>query len=374
MTKRVMVVFGTRPEAIKMAPLVRALRADDRFETLVCTTGQHREMLTQVLELFDIVPDVRLEVMTDQQTLAGLTARVLEGVSAVLDQHRPDIVLVHGDTTTTVASAMAAFYHRIPVGHVEAGLRTGDLSAPWPEEFNRRAAGVIAAHHFAPTAKARENLLAEGVRPEDISVTGNTVIDALLMVRDKIAGDAALKADFDARFSYLDGYDRVLLVTGHRRENFGQGFLDICKALARLAARPGLGIVYPVHLNPNVQRPVYELLEAFPNVHLEPPLEYRSFVYLLDRCHLVLTDSGGIQEEAPSFGKPVFVMRAVTERPEGVAAGTVRLVGASEQGIVEAVTGILDDPADFARMSSAVNPYGDGRAVEKILRKLTDEC
>jgi UDP-N-acetylglucosamine 2-epimerase (non-hydrolysing) len=365
---RILSVFGTRPEAIKMAPLVRALDSDPGFESRVCVTAQHRQMLDQVLQLFGIVPHHDLDLMQPGQDLWSLTARVITALRPVLEAERPDAVLVHGDTTTTFAAAVAAFYARVPVGHVEAGLRTHDLAAPFPEEANRALADRLCRWWFAPTATSRANLLAERLGPDGIVVTGNTVIDALLEVRDRVRGQ---RFDFGAAQAAVDSNDPLVLITGHRRENFGQGFLDICTALATLAERfHGTRFVYPVHLNPNVQGPVYSRLGGRDNVHLIPPLEYAPFVRLMDRCTLVLTDSGGVQEEAPGLGKPVLVMRETTERPEAVDAGTVRLVGTGVDRIVGGVSELLTDAAAYDRMARAVNPYGDGRAAGRILAAL----
>ena len=367
--KKILSIFGTRPEAIKMAPVVRAVAAAPGLHGVVCVTGQHREMLDQVMTLFDLRADHDLDIMTPGQDLTRLTARMLTGLEPVLRAERPDVVLVHGDTTTAFVGALAAFYAGVPVGHVEAGLRTHDLSRPYPEEANRQLTGRLARHHFAPTASARDNLLREGVPEGRIHVTGNTVIDALTLARTRLPGDeAGMRRLLGAALSaFLDRPGRLILVTGHRRENFGAGFQEICDALARLAADyPGDNILYPVHANPQVHGPVHERLGGLPNLLLTEPVDYLAFVALLDRCTLVLTDSGGIQEEAPSFGKPVLVMRAVTERPEAVEAGTVRLVGASRAGIVAAVGELLEDPAAHAAMSRAHNPYGDGRAAARI--------
>lgn len=371
MALRVLCVFGTRPEAIKMAPVVLALRADPRFAPRVCVTAQHREMLDQVLALFGIAPDFDLDVMRPGQDLAEVTALVLRGLQPVLEAARPDVVLVHGDTATTLAASLASYYRRVPVGHVEAGLRTGDLYAPWPEEANRRIAGVLARLHFAPTGRARDNLLAEGAPADAVHVTGNTVIDALLDVAGRIERDPGLRATLDAGFGFLAPDRRILLVTGHRRESFGAGFERICRAIAEIARRrPGLDVVYPVHLNPNVQEPVRRILSGIPNVHLIAPLDYLPFVRLMTRAHLILTDSGGVQEEAPSLGKPVLVMRDTTERPEAVAAGTVRLVGTDPAVILEALETLLDDDSAYERMRFAHNPYGDGQACPRILDAL----
>jgi UDP-N-acetylglucosamine 2-epimerase (non-hydrolysing) len=371
--KKIMLVFGTRPEAIKMAPLFYALKnRADEFQTLLCVTAQHRQMLDQVLKVFDLTPDIDLNIMKAGQDLFDVTAAVLTEMRWVLKEYKPDALLVHGDTTTTLASAMAGFYAGVPVGHVEAGLRTHDLYAPFPEEFNRQVAGKVARWHFAPTAHSRENLLNERVPAAQISVTGNTVIDALLWVLDRIASDSGRKAaltDFlDERLPFDWTRERFVLITGHRRENFGDGFLQICEALKTLAERyPTVRFVYPVHLNPNVQKPVNEVLNGLPNVHLIDPLDYEPFVYLLKHAHIVLTDSGGIQEEAPSLGKPVLVMRDVTERPEAVHAGTVRLVGADCRRIVANVSELLDSEQSYHSMARAHNPYGDGKACERII-------
>jgi len=364
--RKVLVVFGTRPEAIKMAPVVSELRRSSLLDVKVCVTAQHREMLDQVLQLFGITPDYDLNLMRAGQDLTDITSRVLHGMREVIDELRPDIVLVHGDTTTAMATALAAFYARVLVGHVEAGLRTYNMFSPWPEELNRQIVGRLASYHFAPTAAARDNLVSERCLPESIHVTGNTVIDALLQVVSRLDTDRDCTALLGRQFDFLDLHRRLLLVTGHRRENFGAGFESICQALIRLSARPDLEIVYPVHLNPNVQGPVREMLRGAPNVHLIEPLEYLPFTYLMKRSHLVLTDSGGIQEEAPSLGKPVLVMRDNTERPEAVTAGTVRLVGTNSDRIFDAVCNLLDDPVAYAEMSSARNPYGDGQASRRI--------
>lgn len=361
----VMLVFGTRPEAIKMAPVVHALRAHADIQTSVVVTAQHRAMLDQVLQLFAIVPDADLNLMRPDQSLADLFSRAVAGMHEVLAQRRPDLVLVHGDTSTTLAAAMAAFYARIPVGHVEAGLRTGNMAAPWPEEMNRRLTAPLAALHFTPTAHARDNLAREGITAE-VHVTGNTVVDALLQVVAKIRGDAALDAELAARFPFLSGERRMLLVTGHRRESFGPGFEQICKALRQLSARGDIDIVYPVHPNPNVEEPVRRILADDPAIHLVAPQDYLPFVWLMLRSHIILTDSGGIQEEAPSLGKPVLVMRDVTERPETVAVGIETLVGTSSERIVAEVGRLLDDDGLYARISQAHNPYGDGNAATRI--------
>ena len=368
---KVLTVFGTRPEAIKMAPLVKCLQHAAHIEARVCVTAQHRQMLDQVLDLFEIRPDHDLDVMRPGQDLFTITAEILQAIRGVYEAERPDVVLVHGDTTTTFAATLAAFYLRIPVGHVEAGLRTGNLYSPWPEEANRRLTSALAAMHFAPTPTSRDNLLRENVPGERIFVTGNTVIDALLAVRDKLDASAELRARMQAGAAFLRSDARLLLITGHRRENFGGGFERICDAIAALAARyPDLDLVYPVHLNPNVQEPVRRLLSGISNVHLIEPLDYLPFVHLMTRATLILTDSGGIQEEAPSLGKPVLVMRDTTERPEAVEAGTVRLVGTDARTIVEGVSRLLDDAAEYRRMSVAHNPYGDGHACGRIVAAL----
>lgn len=363
---RVLSVFGTRPEAIKMAPVVKRLSSAEWVEARVCVTAQHREMLDQVLSLFDIQPDFDLNLMKPGQDLTDITANVLLGLRPILTELEPDLVLVHGDTTTTLAASLAAYYHRIPVGHVEAGLRTGNILSPWPEEINRKVTGTITRLHFAPTAASRANLLAENVPDSHIFTTGNTVIDALQVVTMRIENDAALRAELASRF-LLNDSRRLILVTGHRRESFGEGFDRICSALASIAQRSDVEIVYPVHLNPNVKRPVEEKLGHLSNVHLIPPQDYLPFVYLMHRSTLILTDSGGVQEEAPSLGKPVLVMRETTERPEAVEAGTVRLVGTEEGLIVSNVNRLLDDPVAYDSMSFAHNPYGDGQASQRIL-------
>jgi UDP-N-acetylglucosamine 2-epimerase (non-hydrolysing) len=367
-----LVVFGTRPEAIKMAPLVAALRQDDRIRVKVCVTAQHREMLDQVLSLFQIVPDHDLDLMRERQSLSEVTSSILVRMEAVLQSVRPDVVLVHGDTTTAMASALAAYYARVPVAHVEAGLRTTNIYSPWPEEMNRRMVGRIAYLHFAPTELARSNLMREGVDAASIFVTGNTVIDALLEIVRRLEREPALETEALAQLGTIDDDRRIILVTGHRRENFGPGFENICRAIATIAQRPDVSVVYPVHLNPNVREPVHRLLGGVPNVHLIPPLDYLPFTALMRRAYLVLTDSGGIQEEAPALGKPVLVMRENTERPEGLAAGTVRLVGTATDDIVHACRQLLDDPEVYSAMSTASNPYGDGRASARIVDALVN--
>lgn len=369
---KILIVFGTRPEAIKMAPVVKRLQAVPGLTVRVCVTGQHRQMLDQVLALFGITPDIDLNIMKPGQDLTDITCAILLALRNVLAAERYDRLLVHGDTTTTMAATLAAFYARVPVGHVEAGLRTGNLQAPWPEEMNRSVVGRIADLHFAPTETARASLLAEGVAPGSIHVTGNTVIDALQEVVARLAADTALATDTAAAFPFLDPACRMVLVTGHRRENFGQGFEQICLALKRIAAaRPDVQVVYPVHLNPNVQEPVRRILGDAPAVHLIAPQDYLPFVWLMNRAHLIVTDSGGVQEEAPALGKPVLVMRETTERPEALAAGTVRLVGTDAARIETEALRLLDDAAAHAEMARALNPYGDGHAAERIAALLT---
>ncbi|EGR4261623.1 UDP-N-acetylglucosamine 2-epimerase [Vibrio cholerae] len=369
--KKVLTVFGTRPEAIKMAPLVHALAADERFEAKCCVTAQHREMLDQVLELFEITPDYDLNLMKAGQALNEVTARILLELKPVLQEFKPDVVLVHGDTATTFAASLAAYYEQIAVGHVEAGLRTGNIYSPWPEEANRKLTGALTKYHFAPTEASKQNLLQENYTAEKIFVTGNTVIDALLMVKKKIEQDADLKAALAAQFSYLDESKKLILVTGHRRESFGGGFERICEALAQTAHQnPEVQILYPMHLNPNVREPVNRILGSVENVLLIEPQQYLPFIYLMDRAHIILTDSGGIQEEAPSLGKPVLVMRDTTERPEAVAAGTVKLVGTDIDKIVSGLTVLLNDINAYKEMSFAHNPYGDGNSCNKILEIL----
>lgn len=380
--KKILLVFGTRPEAIKMAPLVKKLQEiPEAFQTIVCVTGQHREMLDQVLRLFEITPDYDLNIMKPNQDLYDITSRILLGMRDVLKEVQPDIVLVHGDTTTSMAAALAAFYQQIPVGHVEAGLRTGNIYSPWPEEMNRLITGRITTHHFSPTPLARENLLQEHVAEEQIIVTGNTVIDALQMVVGKLREDAALAGEVANRIcemgyevTRLNGAKRMVLITGHRRENFGEGFLNICHAIKHLAEQyPDVDFVYPMHLNPNVRKPVLEILgEGAENVFLIEPLDYLPFVYMMQHSTLILTDSGGVQEEAPGLGKPVLVMRDTTERPEALEAGTVLLVGTNREKIEQGVSQLLDDAEMYRRMSEAVNPYGDGLACERIVNKLRE--
>jgi UDP-N-acetylglucosamine 2-epimerase len=364
---RILIVFGTRPEAIKMAPLCLLLAGDPRFETRICVTAQHRELLDQVLTDFSIKPHYDLNLMRANQSLTDITCNVLAGLSKVLSEWRPDLLLVHGDTTTALSASLAAFYHFVSVGHVEAGLRTGNIRSPWPEEANRRLTSVVASLHFAPTSVARANLLAEGIPPESVFITGNTVIDALQMALQRTEQSSGLRAALANQFRYLDPAKRLVLVTGHRRENFGSGFENICNALGRVARRGDVQIVYPVHLNPNVREPVSRILGTSPNVHLIEPLDYLPFIYLMNLSHLILTDSGGIQEEAPSLGKPVLVMRDTTERPEATAAGTVRLVGTNVDLICKNLEELLDDEVAYLRMSRAHNPYGDGSACRRIV-------
>ena len=378
--KKILLVFGTRPEAIKMAPLVKKLQANpEEFQTIVCVTGQHREMLDQVLRLFDITPDYDLNIMKPNQDLYDITSRILLGMRDVLKEVQPDIVLVHGDTTTSMAAALAAFYQQIPVGHVEAGLRTGNIYSPWPEEMNRLMTGRISTVHFSPTPLAKQNLLQEHVDEAKIVVTGNTVIDALQMVVERLKNDEQLASEVKEKVLSM-GYDvnrlseerRLVLITGHRRENFGEGFLNICHAIKNLSEKyPNVDFVYPMHLNPNVRKPVLEILgEGADNVFLIEPLDYLPFVYMMQHSTLILTDSGGVQEEAPGLGKPVLVMRDTTERPEAVEAGTVLLVGTNREKIEQGVSMLLDDADCYRRMSEAVNPYGDGLACERIVKKL----
>ncbi len=376
---KILAIFGTRPEAIKMLPLCRALlKNKEDFETKICVTAQHRQMLDQVLDIFDIQPDFDLDIMKQGQDLTDVTSSVLVGMRNIFSEYKPDLVLVHGDTTTTLASAMAAFYAKIPVGHVEAGLRTNDIFAPYPEEFNRQVVSRITTYHFAPTNLSRNNLESEGHLEESIAVIGNTVIDALFWVLRKLDSDIDRKNRITRLLSEQLPFDcektRYVLITGHRRENFGAGFTNICEAIAELAIRfPATHFVYPVHLNPNVQEPVNNLLSKISNIHLTSPLDYEPFVYLLRNCYLVLTDSGGIQEEAPSLGKPVLVMRDVTERPEAVSAGTVKLVGADKQKIVNEASLLLEDSSIYLEMTRAHNPYGDGHACDRIIELIKEK-
>lgn len=369
---KILSVFGTRPEAIKMAPVVLELRKFPQFfDSRVCVTAQHRQMLDQVLDLFEIKPDYDLDIMGQSQNLTEITCNVLKGLVSVLEEFRPDIVFVHGDTTTTFAASLASYYQKIAVVHIEAGLRTGDIYSPWPEEMNRHLTSIITRFHFAPTENARQNLLMEGVDEKSIHVTGNTVIDALLMVVNKLNTDEHLRQSVAIKFDFLDSSKRLILVTGHRRESFGKGFESICNALKSIAeAHNDVQIVYPVHLNPNVQEPVMRILSAVEGIHLIEPQEYLSFVYLMSRSYLIITDSGGVQEEAPSLGKPVLVMRNTTERPEAVDAGTVKLVGTDAKNIKAEVIKLLSDSATYELMSKAHNPYGDGIAASQIVQAL----
>jgi UDP-N-acetylglucosamine 2-epimerase (non-hydrolysing) len=369
--KKIMFVFGTRPEAIKMAPVIKAFKDEKNFDTKVCVTAQHREMLDQVLEIFDIKPDYDLNIMQPDQDLFDITSSVLFGMKNVFNDFMPDIVLVHGDTTTSSAASMAAFYYKIKVGHIEAGLRTGNIYSPWPEEANRQITGVLANYHFAPTDTSRNNLLKENKDRNSILVTGNTVIDALLFVLDKINKDENLKNNIlesiSAKYTIKDD-KKIILVTGHRRENFGAGFLNICEALKKIAVNnTDVDIVYPVHLNPNVQKPVRKILSKSKNIHLIEPLSYEHFIYMMSKSYFIITDSGGVQEEAPSLGKPVLVMRDTTERPEAVKAGTVKIVGTNTDVIVNESQKFLDNKNEYLKMSKAHNPYGDGFASKKIL-------
>ncbi len=379
--KKILLVFGTRPEAIKMAPLVKAFENynqqitnhESQITAKVCVTAQHREMLDQVLELFDIKPDYDLNLMKPGQDLYDITSNVLLGLKGVLSEFKPDIMLVHGDTTTTSSASLAAFYQQIKVGHVEAGLRTGDIYSPWPEEANRQITGVLANYHFAPTSASKNNLLKENKDPKNIIVTGNTEIDALFLALEKIKNNSELKNKIHQslitnHYSLQDNR-KIILVTGHRRENHGEGFINICEALKTIAVNnPNIDIVYPVHLNPNVQKPVNEILSNTPNVYLINPLQYESFIYMMNKSYFIITDSGGVQEEAPSLGKPVLVMRDTTERPEAVEAGTVKLVGTSKESIIKEAQKLLDDEKEYNIMSKAHNPYGDGKACDKIVK------
>jgi len=369
--KKVLLVFGTRPEAIKMAPLVKAFEKEETIKLKVCVTAQHREMLDQVLEIFDIKPDYDLNIMKSGQDLYDITSRVLLGMKDVLNSFQPDIVLVHGDTTTTSTTSLAAFYQKIKVGHVEAGLRTGDMYSPWPEEANRQITGVLANYHFVPTKASKENLLKENKDSSTILVTGNTVIDALFLALDKIEKEKDLKEKIIKKINSqyrISEYQKIILVTGHRRENFGEGFINICEALKEIAVNnPHVDIVYPVHLNPNVQKPVKDILSDVSNVFLIEPLEYESFIYLMNKAYFIITDSGGVQEEAPSLGKPVLVMRDTTERPEAIEVGTVKLVGTNKETIVKETNKLLIYSSEYEKMSKAHNPYGDGKACQKIV-------
>lgn len=367
-------VFGTRPEAIKMAPLALELAKDDRFESRVCVTGQHREMLDQVLKLFDLIPDYDLDIMKEKQDLTDITVRILEALKVVLLEYQPDIILVHGDTATTFAASLAAYYQQIPVAHVEAGLRTGNIYSPWPEEGNRKLTGAITQLHFAPTKSSAQNLLNESIKEECIFITGNTVIDALLDVVEKLESNVTLQEQLNHQFSYLDSRKHLILVTGHRRESFGKGFENICRALVEVVTEHSdVEIVYPLHLNPNVREPANRILKGQKNIHLIDPLDYLPFVYLMNRAYIILTDSGGIQEEAPSLGKPVLVMRDATERPEAVDAGTVKLVGTDKDKIVQEMRILLKDKEAYNNMAFAHNPYGDGMASKRIKEILISE-
>ena len=375
MSVKALTIFGTRPEAIKMAPLVLGLAEDPFIDSVVCVTAQHREMLDQILHLFNIEPEIDLNLMKPGQNLADLTGRIISGTTQAIKDVKPDVVFVHGDTTTCMASAIAAFYEGVKIAHVEAGLRTGNLKAPFPEEANRSIVGRVANYHFAPTSLSKQNLLNENVNPENIFITGNTVIDALLMMRDRVEGQPAsyfegiAGADFYNRI--IDSSRKMILITGHRRENFGKGFVDLCNAIRTIAENhKSWDLVYPVHLNPNVQKPVYEILGGLDNIHLIEPMSYEPFVWLMNQCDLILTDSGGIQEEGPSLGKPVLVMREVTERPEAVEAGTVRLVGTDKDTIVKNITELLTNNSLYDTMAQAHNPYGDGQAVSRILESI----
>jgi UDP-N-acetylglucosamine 2-epimerase (non-hydrolysing) len=376
--QKILIVFGTRPEAIKMAPLVKEFQKHTNlFETRVCVTAQHREMLDQVLDLFEITPDYDLNIMKPGQDLYDITANVLLGMKSVLSEFEPDVVFVHGDTTTTFAASLAAFYQQIKIAHIEAGLRTGDIYSPWPEEANRQLTTQITAYHFAPTSTSEANLLRENVNPSQIVVTGNTVIDALFLALDKIKSNPTLEREIIAKLTALYPFipeRKTVLVTGHRRENHGQGFINICEALKTLAQNnPDIDIVYPVHLNPNVQKPVHEILSGITNVFLIEPLQYETFLYLMNQSYFIITDSGGVQEEAPSLGKPVLVMRDTTERPEALTAGTVKLVGTDTAKIIEQAQLLLDSPQAYLAMSKAHNPYGDGKACQKIIQFLSKD-
>ncbi len=374
--KKILIVFGTRPEAIKMAPLVKAFKNNNNFDTRVCVTAQHRQMLDQVLDIFEIVPEYDLNIMKAGQDLYDITANVLVGIREVLTDFEPDVVFVHGDTSTTFSTSLAAYYAKVKVGHIEAGLRTYDIYSPWPEEGNRQLTGVLANYHFAPTAQSQQNLLKEGKDKNNIFVTGNTVIDALMYVVHRIDNQPELKQKIRAKISTqypLETQRKVILVTGHRRENFGQGFINICEGLKQIALNhPEIDIVYPVHLNPNVQRPVNEILSNIANIYLIDPLQYEEFIYLMSQAYFIITDSGGIQEEAPSLGKPVLVMRDTTERPEAVAAGTVKLVGCDQAVLVREAEKLLSDQNEYEMMSRAHNPYGDGKACDRIVNICLD--
>jgi len=371
MSIKILVVFGTRPEAIKMAPLVRTLILEEGIDAKLCVTAQHREMLDQVLDLFELTPEYDLDIMKAGQSLYDITSRILLGLKPVLEDFQPNLVLVHGDTSTTLATSLAAFYQQIPVGHVEAGLRTDNIYSPWPEEGNRKLTGAIATLHFAPTETSKLNLLKENITAESIIVTGNTVIDALFLVKTKLQDDKDLNALLESKYSQIGVSKKIILVTGHRRESFGGGFERICEALVNIALEfPEIQVVYPVHLNPNVREPVNRILKDIDNIHLIEPLDYLPFVYFMSKAHIILTDSGGIQEEAPSLGKPVLVMRDTTERPEAIEAGTVKLVGTNKNDIFNAVSELLNNEKIYEAMSRAHNPYGDGSACERIVKKI----
>jgi UDP-N-acetylglucosamine 2-epimerase (non-hydrolysing) len=365
---KIIIIFGTRPEAIKLAPLISAFQKDNRFNLQTCNTGQHKEMLDQVLDLFNIIPNYNLSIMKKNQNLFSVTAEILTGLQSILEKSDPDIVLVHGDTTTTFAAALAAYYKKIPVAHIEAGLRTGDIYSPWPEEGNRRLTASISKYHFPPTQASMNNLLKEGVQKKDILVTGNTVIDAMFWAIEILNQKPELIEDMNRRYSFLRNKKKIILITGHRRESFGNGFERICSAIKEISnLYPNVEFVYPVHLNPNVSNPVNRLLSGNKNIHLIKPLEYLSFVYLMSRAYIVLTDSGGIQEEAPSLGKPVLVMRDKTERPEAINIGTVKMVGTKADVIVSELKSLLDNKEIYKKMSEAHNPYGDGKACKRIV-------
>ncbi len=369
--KKILVVFGTRPEAIKMAPLILKLKEEKQFQIKVCVTAQHREMLDQVLEIFEIKPDFDLNVMTDSQSLESLFSTILINISKVYEKFNPDLILVHGDTSTTFASSLAAYYKKIPIGHVEAGLRTNDLFSPWPEEANRKLTASLANLHFSPTIAAKKNLINEGIDNEKIYVTGNTVIDSLLIAKNLLNSNEKLKNDIDLKIPRFNKDNKMILVTGHRRENFGEGFKQICEAIKEIALNnKNVEVVYPVHLNPNVKKPVFNILSSIPNIHLIDPVEYLTFIRLMNKSYLILTDSGGIQEEAPSIGKPVIVMRSNTERPEAVDAGTVILAGSNKDKIVSSVESLLIDKEKYLKMSKSRNPYGDGNASKNIVEIL----
>lgn len=374
MLLKTLCIFGTRPEAIKMAPIIKQLEIHNNFHNKVCVTGQHLQMLNSVLDLFEIKPDFNLDVMTPNQDLSHLTAKILTGLVPIFDQFKPQLVLVHGDTTTTLAASLSAYYHHIPIGHIEAGLRTGNINAPWPEEANRKLTGALTALHFAPTPLSRFNLLKEGIPSESIFITGNTVIDALYEMIKKIDSKPDLEHQLRSNFPFLNAKRKMILVTGHRRENFGQGFVQICQALTTISQRfPEVDILYPVHLNPHVQQKVNTLLKNIENIYLIPPVDYLSFVYLMKTAHFILTDSGGIQEEAAALGKPILVMRDVTERPEAVDAGTAKLVGTNVEKIVKNVSALLSDQDQYNKMSQARNPYGDGNAAFNIVQNILQE-